>query len=191
MNRRNCELFATVGQAAHAYSELLEREGRDRSPSGDFWKDVANWLLAPTGASADGTPAVFNSSSSTARRLSRGPRTAEEEAFSALRDEVRAVVAEMREREMALWREEAHVGPGAAALMLDGFAARLAQAVGDELRPAVYHTPQAAQDAVLQNPPISPPPDNAAWDSAGHPTNTGAASAVGAGLSSKEGRGHA
>lgn len=131
MNRRNCELFATVVQAAHASRDLL-----------------------------------------------------------ALRDEVRAVISDMREREMALWREEPHVGPCAAALMLDGFASRLEIAVGDAPRPAVYRTPQAAPDAVLVNLPISPPPDTAALQ--GLPDDsTGAAPVVGAGLSSKEGRGHA
>lgn len=106
-------------------------------------------------------------------------------------NEIRAVIGEMRKRESSLWNAPGpHIGVFAAATMLDGFASRLEIAVGDAPRPAVYRTPQAALDAVLENPPISPPPDTAALQ--GLPDDsTGAAPVVGAGLSSKEGRGHA
>ena len=59
-------------------------------------------------------------------------------------DKVRAVIDDMRKKEAELWARKATtegVGAFAAALMLDGFASRLEQAVGDAPRPAGAPSP--------------------------------------------------
>ena len=76
MSFRNCDRFATAGQAAHAYNALLCEERRETSPSGDVGIDLAKWLLAPQDAAADGTPAAFLSATPASRRLCRGPGNA-------------------------------------------------------------------------------------------------------------------
>ncbi len=71
--------------------------------------------------------------------------------------ELAKIARDMRGLERELWRGK-KMGEFAMALSLGAYADRIDEALGLQPRPKTYRTPQAAIDAVTQNPPLAQKP---------------------------------
>lgn len=74
-----------------------------------------------------------------------------------MNEELAKIAEDIRNMEMECWRGR-KMGPGAVALMLNGYADRIEIAIGLQPRPKIHYTPQTAIDAVTTNPPMKSGP---------------------------------